>query len=333
MSIPSIVGHAGLVIALLLACVPTHAQTVAPAGQTPSISQAQETFIRSTLAPGATPRTLSLVLLSGQTGGPGTATDVPASVRKALDDLKGFLPFTTYTLLDSSIIAAPTSLASATQRLSGPDKTSLEVSVNGSKSGARYFDVVLREPNVVNPSESVLSATVQLTAGETIVVGTSRVRGDKALILLLTGVPASTALTNVTPQTFAWASPRSRFRQTPLSDMSNAPDGDRSFADALAKSATVAFDMTQTVTVTGVVSAVTPLNRAMAHAVILSQTTGGRSTSWAVLMRSRATELKPGSTVTVTGWPARDGSRRMESSIDRITQVSPPPAKTTAPAK
>jgi uncharacterized protein involved in exopolysaccharide biosynthesis len=38
-------------------------------------------------------------------------------------------------------------------------------------------------------SRAVINASFTMTLGETVVVGTSRVKGDKALILLLTAVP------------------------------------------------------------------------------------------------------------------------------------------------
>jgi len=215
----------GLVTALLLVHFPLHAQGVAPrppaqapldtlqpAGPWTTPRRQPTPAPLDTLQPagaGTTLRTLSLVLLSGETGGPGTIDEVPAAVRKALDDLKAFLPFNTYRLHDGGIIAAPSVNGLALQRLRGPDGQLFEVHMSRSREPQWSLDVTLREtgadarpspgtvsPNVLIPmgiasSPNLLTATVRLTAGETIVVGTSRVRGDKALILLLTGLPVS----------------------------------------------------------------------------------------------------------------------------------------------
>ena len=51
----------------------------------------------------------------------------------------------------------------------------------------------------------------------------------------------------------------------------------------------------------------------------------GDRTTWAVLVRRPGddSELKLGTSVAVTGWVARDGSRRLESAPEKIRPVSP----------
>ena len=44
-----------------------------------------------------------------------------------------------------------------------------------------------------SPERAVVATSFSMDPGETVVVGTSRLNGDKALILLLTAVPVTTA--------------------------------------------------------------------------------------------------------------------------------------------
>ena len=149
------------------------------------------------------PRSMSLVLLVGQMSGPPVSDDVPMSVRKALDELRGFLPFKSYRLYDTGVIGMPSETLAAVARLrgasvQGQDAQLFEVSVFRPKY-SQSLDVALRDVGAGNtakpaidakgaPAENLLAASVRVNPGETIVVGASRVRGDKALVLLITGM-------------------------------------------------------------------------------------------------------------------------------------------------
>jgi len=105
-----------------------------------------------------------------------------------------------------------------------------------------------------------------------------------------------------------------------------AQPGDTPFSDAVARSVAAVFDTTKEVTLRGVVTTpMTPINRAGAsYFKIDVRDDAGATTSWAVLVRKArdVAELKPGASVTVTGWQARDGSRRIESSPERVRSSS-----------
>jgi hypothetical protein len=138
--------------------------------------------------------------------------DVPPPARRALEELKAFLPFKGYQLWDAGVIGAPSETTPATLRLRGQDTQLFEITLARPKwatDGA--LDVVMRDATtasgatrsgaggrspaiVVVPmlrGESLMSASVRLDAGETVIVGTSRIRGDRALVLLITGLSSS----------------------------------------------------------------------------------------------------------------------------------------------
>src|SRR5512139_2632908 len=75
---------------------------------------------------GDTTYTFQLVLLVAGTEGAEQFENVPANARKALDDVKGFLPYTSYRLLD---LAWLRSSRTAEAQISGPDGRSLSASI------------------------------------------------------------------------------------------------------------------------------------------------------------------------------------------------------------
>ena len=208
----------------------------------------------------------SVVLVLGDLQGAASADNVPPAARKALADLKDFLPYKSYHLLDAAWILGSSQLAN---RLRGPDDMDYDLGLGASPGGpdakALRVDFVLREigetpkPSTVitelekmprtrqhidqllkerasteqevtrleqslaekhpdrlkakarlaelnkeiadidgkgrafvkRSSAAIISTTFSMDIGETVVVGTSRLRGgDKALIALLTAVPS-----------------------------------------------------------------------------------------------------------------------------------------------
>jgi hypothetical protein len=244
----------------VLASVPLFAQSVETKAGAPRLPAAITDYH-------APPQGFSVVLVLGDLAGSSVKEDsVPAAARKALTDLKDFLPYKSYRLLDSQFSACCGSPA-IISRLRGPDEQEYELELTpramlagkwsvrfalrepgggasaGDYSGAlRDKEGVLlsaqrneierqladlrqkldeRHPDVLKlkaqiqdlerradamrltestrkvaaaagaPRESaraVIDTSFTMDVGETVVVGTSRLKGDKALIALLTAI-------------------------------------------------------------------------------------------------------------------------------------------------
>jgi hypothetical protein len=211
-----------------------------------------------------TPQGFSVVLVLGESQSTTIADNVPLAARKALADMKDFLPYRGYRLLDAAWILGSQRSSS---RLRGPDEQEYQLTVvtvlqQGGRVqvrfqlqepgpaivavreadeaaarraeeaaihdrlermqrdaaamrqqlGERHASVVRAyseiealkqraatlEAGPVRPrlldGRSVIDTSFTMEIGETVVVGTSRVRGgDKALIALLTAVPKGTS--------------------------------------------------------------------------------------------------------------------------------------------
>jgi hypothetical protein len=164
------------------------------------------------------PQGFSVVLVLGDSQSSTTADTVPPAARRALADMKDFLPYKGYRLLDAQWILGS---QKSTTRLRGPGDQEYQLALRSSMVGPAKMSVSfqLQEPGVelaiaeaevkarraeggeirVNPppslrSRGIIDTTFSMDVGETVVVGTSRVRGaDQALIALLTAVPRGTA--------------------------------------------------------------------------------------------------------------------------------------------
>jgi len=152
---------------------------------------------------------VSIVAASRQSGDSAQGK-LPAGIAKALDDLKDFLPYQSYRVVDSSLVRASSEFHT---RLAGPDGAPYEVdAVFSTDSGGTSFLIehfelhkmarmedLAREmersragiPAVVPMApDPGISASFRIERGETVVVGSSRLDGgDGALIVLLTAVP------------------------------------------------------------------------------------------------------------------------------------------------
>jgi hypothetical protein len=208
------------------------------------------------------PQGFSVVLVLGDTKGATTVDDsVPPAARKALADMKDFLPYKSYRLLDAQWILGSTH---ASTRLRGVDEQEYQLTLRSgvasdgqlrvgfqllepgstdaviaaAEDGQRRAQLVAMQDKIrqleqeaaglrarggaesqrtlqaINAqiaevrrqmtsvdkattngrSRGVIDTSFTMDIGETVVVGTSRVRGgDKALIALLTAVPKATA--------------------------------------------------------------------------------------------------------------------------------------------
>jgi hypothetical protein len=232
---------------------------------------------RVKVASAPSPQGFSVVLVLGEIQGSGGTDNVPAAARKALADMKDFLPYKSYRLLDTQWTLCCGHTATVT-RLRGPEDQDYDLQLSPSSTGADGKWAVrfaLREPaSAVAPTEgassnrgpeeiagqkrelenrlqilrerrsealpeaqrmraenaaeiaemeralnaarlqekqravqremaaarmisesrhgrAIIDTSFTMEIGETVVVGTSRLKGDKALIALLTAVPST----------------------------------------------------------------------------------------------------------------------------------------------
>jgi hypothetical protein len=180
------------------------------------------------------PQAFSVVLVVGEVGNAAAVDNVPPAARKALNDMKDFLPYKSYRLLDTQwTLCCGRETTPIYSRLRGLDDQEYELRVQASviqTSTASAPTVVVREfwlsetpyrnaaelanlrkrleagKNVTDEerkiiegelavgarrssNRTIMNASFSMEVGETVVVGTSRIHGDKALIALLTAVP------------------------------------------------------------------------------------------------------------------------------------------------
>lgn len=174
-----------------------------------------EKIARALAAQDALPLTQSfqVLLLWAGASAASSGLEIPANAQKALGDLKGFLPFKNYQLLDAVWMRA-TQDRLASGRLSvrgGPDyQVRLRFRNLGNPKDRNLFvDAfqLVENPGPPKPpsaeviggkatpppsNRSLIDTSFGLKGGETIVVGTSKLNGtDEALVVLLTAVPTS----------------------------------------------------------------------------------------------------------------------------------------------
>ena len=145
----------------------------------------------------------SLLLLLGETQGAAQPASISAPARKALADIKDFLPYKSYRVLDTQWIAG-SDTGNNSGGLGGLDNQTYSFElrtfplVQGAKPGtadaalarAQFRLVFSRPAGDKVDTTIVLNNSFNITTGETVVVGTSRVQGDRALVVLLTAVAA-----------------------------------------------------------------------------------------------------------------------------------------------
>jgi len=193
----------------------------------------------------------SIVLVLGDVQDGATADNIPAAARAALADLKDFLPYRRYRVLDTAwVLASSATRQAVSSRLQGPDEQSYDVTLDRMPIGASSLQLgfEMREPHgnadrraadraarlrkqlaqlaeqlrraeaaqsrgeidglrqriietefemeslpketiYVSGPATLIDTSFTMSLGETVVVGTSRMRGgSKALIVLLTAV-------------------------------------------------------------------------------------------------------------------------------------------------
>ena len=145
-------------------------------------------------------QTFQIVLLMAGPGPGGIQQGVPAAARAALEEARQFLPFRSYELLDSALLRSD---GAAGAMMSGTEGRGFRAGLNfdtiGTRDGykllVRQFTidrvVTLQMPGEPprKEHEDIISTSLTIEPGETVVVGTSKLNGgDKALVVLLTAL-------------------------------------------------------------------------------------------------------------------------------------------------
>jgi hypothetical protein len=138
----------------------------------------------------------SVALLLGEIQGTAAADNLPDGAKKALADVRDFLPYKSYRLLDTQWIrccASPT----VEGRLRGLDEQYYPFGlviqgVSGMKMTAHFWlSDAASDAQLSAGKKRMMSSGFSMETGETVVIGTSSLKGDKALVVLLTAVPRS----------------------------------------------------------------------------------------------------------------------------------------------
>jgi hypothetical protein len=166
----------------------------------------QEKIARALARQDTQPRThgFQILLLAANLKTGGGGQEVPANVQKALADLKGFLPYKSYEVLDTAWLSGTQDRgmeARLVDRQGAQYQVVLQFHDTGSSADRSLFVDVFRlraEPfkpqgaTETRPGGSLIDTSFGVKEGETIVVGTSKVTGStEALVVLVTAVPAS----------------------------------------------------------------------------------------------------------------------------------------------
>ena len=167
----------------------------------------QEKFARALAKADTRPpsRNLQILLLSAaMKSGTGTAAaEIPENAQKALADIRKFLPFKSYQLVDAAWLTATEGQA-AQGRLAGSNGAAYQVKLRfragDQDTPALFLDhfelgqemVVQTKDGPHYDTRRLIDTTFSVKVGETVVVGTSRADGaDGALVVLVTAAPAS----------------------------------------------------------------------------------------------------------------------------------------------
>jgi len=165
--------------------VPVLQPTPPGSAESPRNQNLQILLLSASLKPSATP-----------------GAEIPENAQKALNDLKKFLPFKSYQLVDGAWLSA-TEGRSAQGRLAGSSGAAYKVELRFRSTGDSEPPTLfvegfrLEQEMVVQMKEGpqfggrrLIDTSFSVKEGETIVVGTSKVDGsDDALIVLLTALP------------------------------------------------------------------------------------------------------------------------------------------------
>ena len=143
-----------------------------------------------------------VLLAADDKSGPGVQGVTPA-VANALQEVQQFLPFKNYRLLDSTLIRGAEGGKTRLNGVSGTVYSMLFARLSVRRTDRNVYSVsfylavpeeVLAShynPVVAKSIEPVLSSQLNLSVGETVVVGTSRISAESGLVAILTALPQS----------------------------------------------------------------------------------------------------------------------------------------------
>jgi hypothetical protein len=154
-------------------------------------------------APARRTHLFQIVLVRGAVGGAEETVGIPKSAEKAIRDLRDFLPFRSYKMLDSGLLRIQES-DSGKIRVDGIPPQQYDVLVaarpgaNGKISIWAFTVTAVRPARGTTPlppgvapvaERPILDTSFAIDPGETVVVGSSKLGGDQALIVLFTALP------------------------------------------------------------------------------------------------------------------------------------------------
>lgn len=154
-------------------------------------------------APEAVSYTFQIVLVLADNNGSGSSDSLPPNAQKALADVRDFLPYKSYKLVDLAWLRTS---RNAQAQLNGPKGETLELDLavaaeTGNRLNVRHFqlaEVAMLPPPGASPESTpgarrvrnLLETNFGMLLGETVVVGTAKVDGPgKALIAILSVLP------------------------------------------------------------------------------------------------------------------------------------------------
>jgi hypothetical protein len=150
---------------------------------------------------GAGPTQLfQVILLRAATTGSEELTGLPKNAEKAVRDVRDFLPFKSYKLLDSALLRVQDG---GSARLDGIPPQQYQVRINfkplaNNRLSVWDFNVTAIPqrngtplPRGVAPEaeRAIIDTSFTIDLGETIVVGSSKLGGNEAVVVLLTALP------------------------------------------------------------------------------------------------------------------------------------------------
>jgi hypothetical protein len=134
---------------------------------------------------------VQVIFLTADREGSTALSDLPANVSKAVEDIRDFLPYKKYALLDSAVMRTD---GRAAILIDGPKEVDYEVQLrlgrelNGRRNVENF--VVLEKHESGKVLRQLMDSSFSAALKETVVVGTSKLNGSgQALIALLTLLP------------------------------------------------------------------------------------------------------------------------------------------------
>ena len=155
------------------------------------------------IAAGGRTQLFQIVLVRGAVNGSEETVGIPKNAEKAIKDIRDFLPFKSYRMLDVGLLRIQES-SSGKIRIDGIPPQQYDVLVATSRAGANgkipiwTFTVApVRAPRTTalpkgvapEAERAIIDTSFSIDPGETIVVGSSKLGGDQALIVLFTALP------------------------------------------------------------------------------------------------------------------------------------------------